>query len=112
LLVSKYDIPAGRTHITVQDVVHLVELRDITAGTSCSCSQGGMGLVETLSPWVKYGLISGGALLLLSMLGRPGSAKYKRELADARDEYESRVRAIGRKYPRVGGRLRRAASAF
>jgi len=71
-----------------------------------------MGLLDNMSPWVKYAVIGGGGLLLLSMLARPGRAKYKRELADARDEYESRVRSIARKYPRVGSRLKRAASAF
>lgn len=71
-----------------------------------------MGFLDDMSPWVKYAVVGGGALLLLSMLARPGSAKYKRELADARDEYEKRVQSISRKYPRVGSRVKRAASAF
>lgn len=88
----------------------------VPAESHCACQkhsvQGGMGLLDNMNPWVKYALIGSGALLVLSLLGRPGSAKYKRELADARDEYENRVRSIARKYPRVGSRLRRAASAF
>lgn len=74
----------------------------------CKCQghiEQGMGFLDTMNPWVKYALIGGGALLLLSMLARPGKAKYKREMSDARDEYESRVRSIRRKYPRVGSRL-------
>lgn len=93
--------------------MRLSELPTIPTARSCACqNHAGMGLLDNMNPWVKYALIGSGALLVLSLLGRPGSAKYKRELADARDEYENRVRSIARKYPRVGSRLRRAASAF
>lgn len=71
-----------------------------------------MGFLDDMSPWLKYALIGGGVLLLVSMVARPERAKYKREMAEARDEYDSRVRSIGRKYPRVGSRIVRAARAF
>lgn len=80
----------------------------VPAPSHCACqkhSSQGIGFLDNVSPWVKYAVIGGGALLLLSMLARPGKAKYNRELADARDEYATRVRAIRRKYPRVGSRL-------
>lgn len=87
---------------------NLPALLPTAAASPCACQQHqqGMGAIfDDMSPWLKYGLIGGGLLLMTGMFIRPEKAKYKRELSDARDEYESRIRTIRRKYPRMGSRL-------
>lgn len=89
--------------------VMTANLLPAAAATPCACQQHqdqGMGaLFDDMNPWLKGALIGGGLLLMTSMFIRPEKAKYKRELADAQDEYASRVRSIRRKYPRVGAKL-------
>lgn len=100
--VAEFSLPIINSPRSIFD---LVPVEASGSPAACSCQSHGMGLLDNMSPWVKYAIIGGGVLLLGSMLVRPGKAKYNRELSDARDEYQSRVRSIRRKYPRLGSRV-------
>lgn len=81
----------------------------------CACQDGlgfdlGTDLVSNLD-WKKWLLIGGGLLLLYWLMTRKHASAYQEELASARDDYQSKLASIRKKYPRGHQRVTSAISA-
>lgn len=92
-----------------------------TTGIGCmSCEaeraagMGSLGFFDSYNPvewnWTEWAVVGGGVLFLLLMM-RPGKSAYQAGMTQAKQDYRKAVERVKSKYPRVGGRIRRAAKA-
>jgi hypothetical protein len=80
---------------------------------------GGLGMFnsynpfDATNPWgITEWAIAGGGLLLVLMMLRPGQSAYKAAVSTAKQQYREAVTRARAKYPRVAGRIKRAAAAL